>query len=125
MGIFLDFVRLTTRAEGPHGGALHVRTAKRNRIDRHLTLFERLFFRYRECEEGEPAELSFGIMENDQDYRCCTIKATPLISGKVLQDLADAVVEDPLSYLYLLVDALLVLLVGVIVTGAAYIVTAF
>ena len=37
VGIFLDFVRRsgTTRAEGPHGGALHVRRAKRNRIDRH------------------------------------------------------------------------------------------
>ena len=32
VGIFLDFVRLTTRAEGPHGA--HVRGAKRNRIDR-------------------------------------------------------------------------------------------
>ena len=32
MGIFLDFVRLTTRAEGPL--AAHVRGAKRNQIDR-------------------------------------------------------------------------------------------
>ena len=31
-GVFLNFVRLTTRA--PHGGASHVRRAKRNRIDR-------------------------------------------------------------------------------------------
>ena len=31
-GVFLDFVRRsgTTRAEGPHGGASHVRRAKRN-----------------------------------------------------------------------------------------------
>ena len=34
VGTFLDFVRRsgTTRAEGPHGGALHVRGAKRNRV---------------------------------------------------------------------------------------------
>ena len=31
VGIFLDSVRLTTRAEGPHGA--HVRRAKRNRVD--------------------------------------------------------------------------------------------
>ena len=31
VGIFLDFVRRTTRAEGPHGA--HARGAKRNRID--------------------------------------------------------------------------------------------
>ena len=37
MGVFLDFVRRpgTTRAEGPHGCASHVRRAERNRMDRH------------------------------------------------------------------------------------------
>ena len=36
VGVFLDFVRRsgTTRAEVPHGGASHVRRAKRSRIDR-------------------------------------------------------------------------------------------
>ena len=33
VGIFLDFVWLTARTEGPHGGASYVRGARRNRID--------------------------------------------------------------------------------------------
>ena len=33
VGIFLDFVRVTTRTMHPHGA--YVRRAKRNRIDRH------------------------------------------------------------------------------------------
>ena len=47
VGILLDFVRLTTRAEGPHGAASHVRGAKRNRIDRH----PRLLHGSRQCDE--------------------------------------------------------------------------
>ena len=48
VGIFLDFVRRsgTTRAEGPHGGALHVRRAKRNRIDRRSWIMLPLLCRY-------------------------------------------------------------------------------
>ena len=40
VGIFLDFVGLTTRTEGPHRA--YVRGAKRNRIDRHRGGIERL-----------------------------------------------------------------------------------
>ena len=40
VGIFLDFVWLTTRT--PHGGASYVRGARRNRIDRHGGGIERL-----------------------------------------------------------------------------------
>ena len=35
VGIFLDFVWLTTRTMHPHVGPQYVRRAKRNRIDRH------------------------------------------------------------------------------------------
>ena len=42
VGIFRDFVKLTTRTEGPHGGASYVRGAKRSRIDRHRGRIERL-----------------------------------------------------------------------------------
>ena len=41
-GYFLDFVWLTTRAAGTHGGALHVRRANRNRTDRRAWVIERL-----------------------------------------------------------------------------------
>ena len=41
---FLDFVRPTTRAEGPHGA--HVRRAKRNRIDRGSRLIDGLRVRH-------------------------------------------------------------------------------
>ena len=40
VGIFLDFVRLTTRTMHPHG--VYVRGAKRNRVDRHRGVIERL-----------------------------------------------------------------------------------
>ena len=40
VGIFLDFVRLTTRT--PHGGASYVRRARLNRIDPHRGGIERL-----------------------------------------------------------------------------------
>ena len=40
VGVFLDFVWLTTRT--PHGGASYVRGARRNRIDRHGGVIERL-----------------------------------------------------------------------------------
>ena len=40
VGIFLDFVWLTTRTEGPHGA--YVRRARRNRIDPHGGEIERL-----------------------------------------------------------------------------------
>ena len=43
-GVFLEFVRLATRAEGPHGA--HVRGAKRNRIDRRSRIILPLLFRY-------------------------------------------------------------------------------
>ena len=44
VGLFLDhdFVRLTTRAEGPHGA--HVRRAKRKRIDRRSRVILPLFY---------------------------------------------------------------------------------
>ena len=42
VSIFLDFVWLTTRTEGPHGGASYVRGAGRNRIDRHGGGIERI-----------------------------------------------------------------------------------
>ena len=35
VGIFLDFVWLTTRTMHPHGGPQYVRGARRNRIDPH------------------------------------------------------------------------------------------
>ena len=44
VGIFLDFVRLTTRA--PHVGPQHVRRAKRSRIDRRSRITLPLSFRY-------------------------------------------------------------------------------
>ena len=43
--LFFDFVWVTTRAEGPHGGASYVRGAERNRIDRHRGGIERLAMR--------------------------------------------------------------------------------
>ena len=42
VGIFLDFVWLTTRTMHPHGGASYVRGARRTRIDRHEGGIERL-----------------------------------------------------------------------------------
>ena len=42
VNFLIDFVRLTTRTEGPHGGASYVRGAKRNRIGRHRGGVERL-----------------------------------------------------------------------------------
>ena len=42
MGISLDFVWLTTRTEGPRGGASYVRGARRNQIGRHGGEIERL-----------------------------------------------------------------------------------
>ena len=45
VGIFLDFVRLTTRTMHPHGA--HVRGARRNRIDPHGGGIERLVTRTR------------------------------------------------------------------------------
>ena len=38
--IFFDFAGLSTRTEGPHGGASYVQKSKRNRTDRHLCIIE-------------------------------------------------------------------------------------
>ena len=38
----LDFVGLSARTEGTHGGASYVQTRKRSRIDRHSWVLERL-----------------------------------------------------------------------------------
>ena len=56
-GFFLDFVRRsgTTRAEGPHGGASHVRGAKQIRIGRRPRFFLPLPFSYRRIKVGKIA----------------------------------------------------------------------
>ena len=68
---FFDFVRLATRAEGPHGA--YVRRAKRNRIDRRARIVKRLRLRYAKLYadliEGKKGKGNYAYAAYWQDWK--------------------------------------------------------
>ena len=65
MGIFLDFVWLTTRT--PHGA--YVRRARRNRIDRHGGEIERLATRTQALEPAEEVDLNMSSKKSGSTFQ--------------------------------------------------------